>query len=224
MAVNLTVSNTTVTGAEASDALSGGSTGIDFGQVVNGAYAPIVSQSANTGQMDIWIKHDATVDPITSVKLYAAQYSGTYGGANSASGDLSTLLAYGASDSGATKNNTDGLSQGLAIDMDWQVTSTNQFDYTRESPGQKRIFGKSYSSIDGSSLANAFTLKSTAMSYYNGTTEVAASAPVDGKIGKSTDTALGNRGHFKARFYLNNSATSGGYIQCGLVISYSFTA
>jgi hypothetical protein len=224
MAVNLTVSNT-VNGAEVSDALSGGSTGIDFGQVANGSYAPIISQVANTGAMDIFIRHDATIDPITNVKLYVGQYSGTYGGANSASADLTSLLAYGAADTGATKNNSDGLSQGLHIDMDWGVLSTNQFDYTRETSGQKRIFGKTYAGgLKGDSLTSAFLLKDTAMSYYDGTTEVAASAPVDGKIGKSSDAALGNRGHLKARFYLDSGATEGGYLQASIVISYSYTA
>lgn len=224
MAVNLTVSNTTVTGAEASDALAGGSTGIDFGQVQNGAYAPVISTAANSGQMDIWIKHDATIDPITSVKLYLAQYSGTYGGAGSALADIATLLAYGAADTGATKNNADGLSQGLRVDMDWQVSTANQFDYTRESPGNMRIFGKSYSGLDGSSLANAFPMHADAMSYYNGSSEIDATTPVAGKIGKSTDTVLGNRAHFKSRFCLNTAATSGGYLQASLIISYSYTA
>ena len=224
MAVNLTVSQT-INGAESSDALSGGSTGIDFGQVANGAYAPILSQTANTGAMDIFIRHDAAIDPITNVKLYVGQYSGTYGGANSASADIATLLAYGAADTGATKNNSDGLSQGLHIDMDYGVLPTNMFDYTRETTGQKRIFGKTYAGgLNGDSLANAFVLKGTAMSYYDGSTEVAASGPVDGKIGKSSDAVLGNRGHFKARFYLNSGATSGGYLQSSLIISYSYTA
>jgi hypothetical protein len=225
MAVNLTVSNTTITGLEASDALAGGSTGIDFGQVANGSYSPIISQTANTGAMDIFISHDATIDPITGVKFYVAQYTGTYGGANSAAADLTKLLAYGAADTGATKNNSDGNSQGLHIDMDWQVSSANQFDYTRETTGQKRIFGKLYAGgLTGEDSAKAFTLHADAISYYNGTAEVDASAPVAGKIGKSTDSVLGNRGHLKSRFYLNSAATDGGFLQSGLIVSYSYTA
>jgi hypothetical protein len=225
MAVNLTVSNTTITGSEASDALAGGSTGIDFGQVANGSYSPIISQTANTGAMDIFISHDATIDPITGLKFYVAQYTGSYGGANSASADLTKLLAYGAADTGATKNNSDGNSQGLQIDMDWQVSSANQFDYTRETTGQKRIFGKSYAGgLTGEDSAKAFTLHADAMSYYNGTAEVDASAPVAGKIGKSTDSVLGNCGHLKSRFYLNSAATDGGFLQAGLIVSYSYTA
>jgi hypothetical protein len=225
MAVNLTVSNTTVIGPEASDALAGGSTGIDFGQVANGSYTPIISQTANTGAMDIFISHDAAIDPITGVKFYAAQYTGAYGGANSAGSDLTKLLDYGAADTGATKNNSDGNSQGLHIDMDWQVSTANQFDYTRETTGQKRIFGKLYSGgSDGSDSAKAFVLHQDALSYYDGTAEVDASAPAAGKIGKAADAVLGNRGHIKARFYLNSAATDGGFLQAAMIISYSYTA
>lgn len=225
MAVSLTVSNTTVTGPEASDALAGGSTGIDFGQVANGAYAPVISQTNNTGAADLWISHDAAIDPVTNVKFYAAQYSGTYGGANSAAADLVTLLGYGAADTGATKNNADGNSQGLHLDMDWQVSTANQFDYSRETTGQKRIFGKLYAGgADGSDIAKSFTLHQDAMSYWDGTAEIDATAPVAGFIGKSDDAALGNRGHVKARFYLNQAATEGGYLQASIIVSFAYTA
>jgi hypothetical protein len=224
MTVLLTVSET-VTGSEVSDSLAGGSTGLDLGQVVNGQYTPITSQVANTGKQDLYISHDATIDPITNVKFYVAQYSGTYGGANTAAADITTLLALGAANSGADKNNVDGLSRGLHIDMDWQVSTANQFDPTREATGQKRIFGKDAGGgIDGSSLANAFTMHADAASYWNGSSEVDASAPVTGKIGKSSDSVLGNRGHILARFYLNSGAVDGGILQWDTVVAYSFTA
>lgn len=223
MPVLLTVSET-VTGAEVSDSLSGGSTGLDLGQVVNGAYSPITLQSANTGQQEVYIRHDATIDPITNVKFYVATFTGTYGGANSAGADFTTLTGYGSSDSGATKNNTDGLSRGLHIDMDWQVSSTNQFDYTRDGT-QKRIFGKNYGGgLDGASQANAFAMHVDSASYWNGSSEIDATTPVTSKIGKSTDTVLGNRCHFKKRFYLHTGATEGGILQYDYVIAYSYTA
>jgi hypothetical protein len=223
MAVLLTVSET-VTGAEVSDTLAGGATGLDFGQVSNGLYTPFTNQAANTGHQDVFIRHDATVDPITSVKLYVAQYSGTYGGADSAANDITTLLGLGAANTGADKNNVDGNSRGLHVDMDWQVSTANQFDPTREATGQKRIFGKDYSGLDGSSLALGFTLNADAASYWNGSSEVDATTPVAGSIGKSSDTVLGNRGHVKMRFYLNNGAVDGGILQWDTVIAYSYTA
>jgi len=47
---------------------------------------------------------------------------------------------------------------------------------------------------------------------------------VAGKIGKSDDTLLGNRGHIKQRFYLHKGATEGGVLQYDFVINYSHTA
>lgn len=223
MAVILKFSET-VTGAEVSDALSGGDTGLDLGQVVNGAYSPITSQSANTGQQECYMSHDAVVDPITNVSFYVDEFSGTYGGANSAAADYTTLIGYGASDSGSTKNNVDGLSRGLHIDMDWQVSSSNQFLYSREASGNKRIFGKAYTGLDGIALATAFPLHVDACSYWNGSSEIDATTPVTGKIGKSSDTVLGNRGHFKKRFYLHTGAVDGGILQYDYVVSYSYTA
>lgn len=223
MTVLLTVSET-VTGAEVSDSLAGGSTGLDLGQVTNGAYSPIISQAANTGMQEVFIRHDAVVDPITNVKFYASTFSGTYGGANSAAADFSSLGAYGAADSGATKNNNDGLSRGLHIDMDWQVSTTNAFDYSREASGQKRIFGKSYSGNTGLSQLLGFDMHADAASYWNGSSEIDATTPVTGKIGKSSDTVLGNRCHFKKRFYLHSAAIDGGILQYNFTISFSFTA
>lgn len=223
MSVLLVVSET-VTGAEVSDALEGGDTGLDFGQVSNGSYSPLSSQVANTGHQDIYLSHNAVVDEITSVKTYVAQFSGTYGGADTAADDLTTLLAYGASDTGATKNNTDGNSEGLHIDQDWQVSTANQFDYSREATGQKRIYGKDYSGLDGSDLANAFPLHADACSFWNGSSEIDATTPVTGKIGLAADTVLGNRGHLKSRFYLSSGTADGGILQWDWVFAYSYTA
>jgi len=223
MAVVLTVSET-VTGSDASDALAGGSTGVDFGQVSNGLFTPFTNQAANTGHQDIYVRHDATVDPITSLKFYTAQFSGTYGGAVSAVADIATLLALGAANSGADKNNVDGLSRGLHIDMDWQVSTTNQFDPTREASGQKRIVGKSYSGLTGASLALGFPMHVDAMSYWNGSSEVDATTPVAGSVGKSSDTVLGNRAHFRGRIYLHTAAVDGGILQFNSVLGFSYTA
>jgi hypothetical protein len=223
MAVTLIVSET-VTGSEVADVLAGGSTGLDFGQVVSGAYAPVSDQTNNIGHQDIYMRHDAVTDPITDVKTYIAQYSGTYGGADTAANDYTTIIGYGAADSGATKNNNDGDSRGIHIDMDWQVSTANQFDYSREATGQKRIYGKDYSGLDGSDLANAFPLHADAASYWNGSSEIDATTPVTGKIGISSDTVLGNRGHIKARWYLHTGATDGGICQYDIVVAFSYTS
>lgn len=222
MSVVVTISET-VTGADCNDALSGGSTGLNLGQVVNGSYTPITAQSANTGAQEIYIRHDAVDDPITDCGFYVAQYSGTYGGADSAVNDIATLIALGGADSGATKNNTDGNSRGLHMHMDWQVSTANQFDYSYQDV-QRRIFGKDSAGEDGEALGTMHGLHEDACSYWNGTSEVDATTPVAGKIGKSTDTVLGNRGHVKLRFYLEDSATEGGILQWDTVFVYSYTS
>lgn len=223
MAVTLTISET-ITGANVSDTLAGGSTGLDLGQVTNGQYAPLTLQSANTGHQDIYIRHDAVVDPVTDVKFYLATFSGTYGGANSSGADFTTIGAYGAADTGATANNADGLSRGIRIDMSWDVATASQFAFTREATGQMRIFGKDYSGLDGLSLGDAHSMHIDAASYWNGSSEVDASAPVTGKIGKASDTVLGNRGHIRMRGYLHTAAVDGGIIQWDTVASFAYSA
>lgn len=223
MAVTLTVSET-ITGANVSDTLAGGSVGLDLGQVTNGQYTPLISQASNTGQQDVFISHDAVVDPITDVKLYVAQFSGVYGGANNAAADFTTVANYGAADTGATANNSDGLSRGIHVDMSWDVATASQFAYTREATDQKRIFGKIYTGKDGLSLAQAHDMHVDAMSYWNGSSEVDAITPVTGKIGKSSDTVLGNRAHFRMRGYLHTAAVDGGILQWDTVISFAYSA
>lgn len=223
MAVTLTVSET-ITGGNVSDGLSGGSTGLDLGQVTNGQYAPLILQSANTGHQDLFIRHDAVTDPITDVSFYLAQFSGTYGGAASAAADFATIGAYGAADTGATANNGDGNSRGLHMDMSWDVATASQFAPSREATGQKRIFGKDYTGDDGLSLSGSFPLHVDACSYWNGSSEVDATTPVTGQIGKSTDTVLGNRAHLRLRAYLHTASTDGGILQYDFVIGYAFTA
>lgn len=224
MSVTLTIAETAAASSNIADSLAGGSTGLDLGQVTNGQYAPLTLQSANTGHQDIVVAHDAVIDPITDVAIYLAQYTGTYGGANTAAADFTTIGALGAADSGSTANNNDGLSRGLHIDMSWDVATASQFAYSREASGQKRIFGKDYSGLTGLSLATAFPLHVDACSYWNGSAESDASAPVTGKIGKSSDTVLGNRGHLRMRAYLNTSAVDGGILQFDTVIAYAYTA
>jgi hypothetical protein len=224
MAVTLIVSET-ASGANVSDSLAGGSTGLDLGQVTNGQFCPLIDQALNSGHQDLYIRHDAVDDPVTDVEFYIAPYSGVYGGAGAnPAADFATISAYGAADAGASANNSDGLSRGIHIDMSWDVSTTNQFLPARETTGQKRIFGKSFSGKDGLSQPNAFALHVDGASYWDGSSELDASAPATGTIGISTDTALGNRAHVRLRAYLNFAATEGGIVQFDTVIGYSYTS
>ena len=227
MAVTLIVSETLL-GAAFSDALAGGGTGIDFGAVTNGAYTPIISQAANTGRKDAYIRHNGT-ENITAVKTFVAAFSQTYGGADSAANDFTTLKAKGAASSSANANNDDGNAGGLHIEMDADVSDANQFDPSREG-NQVRIYGSdpgsgTDSGKDGSDLTNAFTLESEAM-VYDAPGETVATSPSDGVIGPvggASKTTVGESAHTRLRYFLEEAATVGGILQADWVIAYSFT-
>lgn len=231
MAVNLRVSKLlTDTGADlgpaVSDALSGGGTGVDLGQVVNGAYAPIISQVANTGHQDIYLGHDATVDPITDVKTFVAQFSQTYGGppASSPAADIATLIAKGQADNEATANNSDGLASGLRVEHDGRGMSTGALGASGFLPSRAQVQIYGDNGTDGIDLASAFDMHVDAMVYNNAGAEVDATTPVTGQIGKIGDTVLGDRAHVALRFYLETAAPDGGILQWDWVCGYSFTA
>lgn len=222
MAVILTVSET-INGAAIADSLQGGGTGVDLGAVVNNQFAPVIDKAANTGAQVLYIRHNAVGFPITDVGFFIQTYGvGTgfaYGGANSAANDLTTLVGLGNA-SGSSKNNADGLSGGLWIDMDADASTTNQFNQAGF-PTVVKIFGDA--GTDGISLASAFTLRPDAL-VYGAPAETLASAAVAGQIGKANDTILGDNAKVKLRIYLPNAYTDGGYVQTELVVKYSFTS
>ena len=237
MAVLLTVSET-LSGLEVSDALAGGGTGIDLGQVTNGSFAPLVDQTLNQGAQTLYLRHDAIVDPITEVKMYLVSYAETgftYGGPSNASAasNLTSILAEGASSdvTAAAKNNSNGLAGGLWMEMQYNVSETNQFDIFNNrtlsgvtSPGSRfvKIYGRSGG---GQSAATAFDLiKESCLHTADDVTEDAPSLPVDGKIGKTSDTVLGNRAKLRMRIYLKTAFADGGIFQLAKVFRYSYTA
>jgi hypothetical protein len=237
MTVLLTVAETW-NGANFSDSLEGGGSGIDMGAAINGQYAPITSQVANTGHKNVFIRHDAVVDPITDVKTFLQQYGVgtgfTYGGANSAAADFTKILNMGNTDTMGSSigNNSDGLGNGLHIDMDWDVSTANQFLGSRTGTF-KRIYGDNggAASGEGRSLATAFAMKLDAMSNTQNTgTEIAPTGAANGIIGRdysvsSSEAALyGDRAHPRLRFFLRSDEIDGGILQWEWVIAYSFTA
>lgn len=221
MSVNLTVAKT-IGGAQVADSLAGGGSGLDLGQVVNGQYTPIIDQSLNQGHQDVFIRHDATVDPITNVKTFVAQYSQTYGGANSASADIATLIAKGQADNEATANNSDGGSSGLRLEHGGIDISGLGVSAFLPSRAQVDIYGNS--GTDGIDLATAFDMHVDAMVYDNSGSEVDATTPVTGQIGKLGDTVLGDNAHVGLRMFLEDAAPDGGILQWDWVVAYSFTA
>jgi len=223
MAVTLTVNETIDPSSSIADALEGGGTGVDLGSVSNNSFAPIVDKTLNQGAQDLYIVHDATVDPITDTKTFIQTYGTgtgfTYGGADSAANDYALMTSLGNA-SGGSKNNADGLSGGLWIDHDAFSNDSNRFDQAGR-PTVVYIYGDG--GTQGIDLASAVVIGADAM-VYNAPGETDATAPVAGQIGKSADTALGDNAHIKLRIYLPNSHTQGGIIQWEWVIAYSFTA
>jgi len=237
MAVILTVSET-LGGTEVADSLANGGTGVDFGQVVNGQYSPIIDQTLNTGAQVLYLRHNAVVDPITNLKIYLDNYSRTgftYGGAATASGDYNSLKAEGsASDvTAAAKNNSNGLAGGIWMEQQHNVATSNQFDIATprtlslphtDGPGTKfvQIFGKSAQGIDE---ATAYGVIKEACVYTpDNSAENMPSAPVDGKIGVETDSVLGNRAKLRFRIYLREAFADGGIFQAALIARFSYTA
>jgi hypothetical protein len=213
MSVALLISETAGGGA-ASDSLAGGGTGIDFGVVSNGGFTP---------RQDIYISSNAVDNPITDLKFYIAPYtSAPYGGARTAAADFQRIADYGAANAGATADNSDGLSSGIHMDMSWDASGN--FQPTRAATGQLVVFGKTVNGKNGLSLATAFDCHVDAMSYFDGTTEVDATGPVQGEIGVETDAVRGNRAHIKISFYLPSNATEGGTAQIEFVIGFAYTS
>jgi hypothetical protein len=231
MAVILTVSET-LGGAEVADSLAGAGTGVDLGQCVNGQYSPIVDQTLNTGAQVLYLRHNAVVDPITNLKIYLDSYSRTgftYGGAATAASDYNSLKAEGsASDvTAAAKNNSNGLAGGIWMEQQYDVASSNQFDIATArgvDPATKyvQIFGKSAQGIDEATAYGV--IKEACLYTPDNLAENAPSAPVDGKIGISTDTVLGNRAKLRFRIYLREAFADGGIFQAALIARFSYTA
>lgn len=228
MAVSLTISET-MGGAQVSDSLAGGGTGVDLGSVINDSYAPVTSKASNTGHQDLYISHDATIDPITDLKTFIQTYGvgtgATYGGADSAANDFTSLKSLGNA-SGSSKNNNDGNSGGFWLDMDADAATANQFDWATDGIGQGGqdtvlIFGDN--NTDAIDLTSAQVIAAEAM-VYDAPGETIATAPEDGKVGKSGDTALGEYAHLKTRIYLPSSHSDGGILQFETVFAFSFTA
>lgn len=222
MTVTATVSET-LDGAQVSDSLDGGGTGVDLGAIQSNSFGPIIDKTLNQGEQSLYVHHDAVDDPITGCKTFIQTFGTgtgfTYGGAASAAADFTELTNLGNA-SGSSKNNADGLSGGLWIDMDWDSNDTTRFDQATF-PAIVKIYGDS--GTDGLSLSTAFTVNSTAMVVDSGG-ETAASAPVSGSIGKSGDTVLGTNAHVNLRLYIPASSTTGGVIQWEWVFVYSFTS
>jgi hypothetical protein len=238
--VDLTISET-LDGVQITDALSAGGTGTNLDQVTNSSYSPLVNKTNNQGRQDWYIRHNATVDPITDCKIHLQAYgTGTgysYGGpaARSAAADYTAILAEGTA-SGTSKNNNDGLSSGLWIEMNvvQMISETNQFDVATRGGGALAPDADEvviFENTVGNDLANAVTISKAAAVIDsdqslggNASAGYVPTAPVDGQLGIDGDTALGDNFHLGWRIYLRSSFANGGVYQIEAVVVYTFTA
>lgn len=222
MAGVLTVSET-LDGTAVADTLAGGGTGVDLGSIQNGSFAPITDKTANTGKQDLYIRHDGTAS-ITNMKAFIQEFGTstgfTYGGADSPANDFTNIKSLGSS-SGGSKNNADGLSGGLWMEMDFDVSNASRFDQATR-PSLVKIFGDN--GTDGQDLASGFTIAADSMVYDASGTETAGSSPVAGEVGASGDTVKGDNTHLQFRIFRPTTDTSlSGVVQFELVFSYAFT-
>jgi len=238
--VLLTISET-IDGAAVSDTLEGGGSGVDLGVVTNNSYAPRISKAANTGRLDLFIRHDGAAK-IADLGFFMQEFGVgtgfTYGGADTAADDFTNMKSLGNA-SGDSKNNANGLSGGLWIDMNANVAELNQFDFVTNGfdsvGGSKggddtvRKFGDSV--VDGTDINNVFPMsdKAAVIASDQGNGGSAGNgfipnAPVEGEIGPSGDIALGDNGHVKLRVYLPTALNKGGLHQFEWVSVYSFSA
>lgn len=222
MAVSLTISKIQNPPTQVSDALAGGGSGLDYGQVVNGSFSPVISQPSNTGYQPLFLSHNAVIDPIVEVKSYISAYTQAYGGAKTALLDIAELISKGQNDSEATANNNDGLSGGLRIEHAGQNIASLGASAFLPSRAQVKIYGNN--GTDGIDLPSAFDLHVDACGHNNAGVWTDASSPVAGKIGKSSDTVLGNMAWIGMRFYLEDAAADGGIMQWDHVWSFAYTA
>lgn len=219
------IASETLDGAQISDTLQGGGLGGDLGQVGTGSYSPLINKTLNRGHMDVYIRHDDAVNPIFSVVTFIQPMStGTpysYGGGDSAANDFAAMKAMG-NVSGNSKNNSDGFSGGLWVDMDWDSGDSTRFDQANF-PAFVKIYGDN--NTDAVDLNSGFEIVKEAMVYNLAGIETAPSAPVDGTIGsQTTPTVLGDNAHIKLRQYLRSDFGSNGYFQFEYVVAYSISA
>ena len=101
MAGNATVSKT-LTGSAVADSLTGGSTGLNFGESETGDASP--------PEVTLYFRHDGT-QKVTNLAVNIQAYTGVYGGDYNASADLTKIVGHG--DSG----------YGLQVDFRWDAAT-----------------------------------------------------------------------------------------------------
>lgn len=154
--------------------------------------------SASPPAREFFLRHDG-VNKIENLALNVQAYTGVYGGNYSAATDLAKLLAHGDDDF------------GLQVDFRWD--------------GSPRFSAlEQIATGNGDSFSNRILIPSTAMSYNDTGSEVAADAPMPGELGAIGDTDLGDRVHIALRYMTPASETLLGRRQWDTFFSYNFSS
>lgn len=225
MTVSLTASKT-LNGSGVTDNLAptgSGNTGVDMGSAGTNSWTPLTNKTANQGHLNLYLRHDGVndiQDLVTFIQQYGVGTSYTYGGADTAANDYAALKTLGFG-SGSSKNQADGLSAGLWVDMNWQSNDSSRFDQANF-PTNVKIYGDN--NTDGIDLDSAFTVIAAAMVYDNGGTETSGSVPVDGTIGTAGNTVHGDNAHIKLRMYIPTIYSRTNINQFEWVASYTYTS
>jgi len=163
---------------------------VDCGSKANGEY---------TTSKELYLRHDGS-NPITNVKLYIREFSGTYSGAATSSTDIAEMLAWG----DATDSDSFG---GVFVNMD-AINSypTDQWPtVTTKSP----TYGFVCRTGDGDSEGNAVTISKNSYS----------SSGTDGEVLASETNC-----RFAVRFSIPNDEDTLGVRQIDFVATYSYTS
>lgn len=186
MTVILTASKT-LGGAEASDSLTGGGTGFQFGTTEAGV---------TPATQLIYLRHDGTA-LIENLQMYVRPYSQTYGGEYSAAADHTKLAQQGLQ------------SAGFQVDFNWTGIEFATFT--------------TLTAALGTAPVNAIDVPITSIFRNNGGVPVAASAPVQGEVGASGNTTLGDTALLRCRWAVPLAELQPGRRQVDIAFTYNFT-
>ncbi len=155
--------------------------------------------SGSTPVNIVYFRHNG-VNPITDASYYIANYSGSYGGDYNASTDYAKIIAHGDDGTG---------SFGLQIEETYSTAA----------------FASPYTIKSGQAVnyATKRVLRTTSMFYNNSTVETAPTLAVQGQIGASGNTTLGDNAKLRLRYIIAASETLAGKRQFDIVFSYTFT-
>lgn len=132
-----------------------------------------INNGAESSELSIYLRHTGT-NPITSVGLYIAAFSGTYSGAATAANDLAELLVWG-------NNSSSSSFGGVLVSFNGSTWPT----YNSKSPTDAFVHRTGV----GDNETNAVTLSATATGGSAGIIAASASATFKMKVAVPSDEA-----------------------------------